>query len=181
MLNKIDIENPITTYKDLQQALIQCTHAKNTLSIRAGFAPEVLVFGKNSKLPGSNISSDEISAHASANSEDAQGIAFRQNLALREKARIAYHQVDNDMALRRACLRRTRPDRQSYSPGEWIMMWQPQKDSSGYWFGPLKVIQQDKNLYMGNSGGKIAQTCPRTCKTSIIRRSKTSAFGRNSN
>ena len=85
MLNKIDIDSPITTYKDLQQALIQCTHAKNTLSIRAGFAPEVLVFGKNSKLPGSNISSDEISAHASANSEDAQGIAFRQNLALREK------------------------------------------------------------------------------------------------
>jgi transposase InsO family protein len=160
MLNKIDIENPITTYKDLQQALIQCTHAKNTLSIRAGFAPEVLVFGKNSKLPGSNISSDEISAHASANSEDAQGIAFRQNLALREKARIAYHQVDNDMALRRACLRRTRPDRQSYSPGEWIMMWQPQKDSSGYWFGPLKVIQQDKNLYMGNSGGKLHRRAP---------------------
>eukprot|EP00435_Cladocopium_sp_Y103_P038246 s2140_g10.t1 len=161
MLDKLDHEKPITTFKELQQALIQCTHAKNTLSIRAGYAPEVLVFGKSSKLPGSNISSEDVSAHASANRDDAQGIAFRQNLELRERARIAFHRADNDMALRRACLRRTRPDRQGYSLGEWVMMWQPQKNSTGYWFGPLKVIQQETNLSVwATMSGKLHRRAP---------------------
>ena len=161
MLNKIDQDSPIMSYKDLQQALIQCTHAKNSLSIRAGYAPEVLVFGKSSKLPGSIVSSEDLSAHASANRNDAQGIAFRQNLALREKARVAFHQADNDMALRRACLRRTRPDRQGYQPGEWVMMWQPQQESHGFWFGPLKVVQQETNLSVwATAGGKLHRRAP---------------------
>ena len=161
MLTKIDAENPILSVHDMQQALIQCTHAKNTLSIRRGFSPEVLVFGKSSKIPGSNVSSDEVSAHESAMREDAHGIMFRRNLALREKARIAYHQADNDMALRRACLRRSRPDRTAYEPGEWIMMWQPQKNLPGYWFGPLKVIQQeDRFSIWASMGGKLHRRAP---------------------
>lgn len=161
MLTKIDAENPILSFHDMQQALIQCTHAKNTLSIRRGFSPEVLVFGKSSKIPGSNVSSDEVSAHESALREDAHGIMFRRNLALREKARIAYHQADNDMALRRACLRRSRPDRTAYEPGEWIMMWQPQKNLPGYWFGPLKVIQQeDRFSIWASMGGKLHRRAP---------------------
>ena len=92
MMNKLDHEKPITSYQELQQALIQCTHAKNSLSIRKGYSPEILVFGKSSKLPGSLTSNEELSSHASAHREDAQGVAFRQNLALRERARIAFHQ-----------------------------------------------------------------------------------------
>ena len=161
MLTKIDTESPITSFHDMQQALIQCTHAKNTLSIRRGFSPEVLVFGKSSKIPGSNVSSDEVSAHESALREDAHGIMFRRNLALREKARTAYHQADNDMALRRACLRRSRPDRTAYEPGEGIMMWQPQKNLPGYWFGPLKVIQQeDRFSIWASMGGKLHRRAP---------------------
>eukprot|EP00435_Cladocopium_sp_Y103_P020428 s2013_g5.t1 len=125
MLNKIDHDMPVQTYVELQQALVQCTHAKNTLSLRKGYSPEMLVFGKSSRIPGSVASSELIAAHASADREDAHGIAFRKSLALREKARVAFHQADNDMALRRACLRRSRPDRNAYAPGEWIMMWQP--------------------------------------------------------
>ena len=74
MLDKLDTNNPITTYAKLQQALIQCTQAKNCLSIRRGYPPEILVFGKSSKLPGSIASSEEMSAHASANRENAYGI-----------------------------------------------------------------------------------------------------------
>ena len=118
MLDKMDHDYPITTFAELQQALIQSTHAKNCLSIRKGYSPEVLVFGKSSKVPGSVASSEEIPAHTSAIREDAQGIQFRKSLALREKARIAFHQADNDMALRRACLRQSRPDRNGYNVGE---------------------------------------------------------------
>ena len=131
MLTKIDLEQPLTTYWEFQQALVQSTHAKNTLSIRRGYSPEILVFGKSSKLPGSIASSHDLSAHESANREDAQGIQLRRSLALREKARTAFHQADNDQALRRACLRRSRPDQQSYHVGEWVMLWQPQKTGSG--------------------------------------------------
>eukprot|EP00435_Cladocopium_sp_Y103_P034072 s2488_g8.t1 len=156
MLTKIDLEQPITTYLEFQQALVQSTHAKNTLSIRRGYSPEILVFGKSSKIPGSVVSSEDLAAHESANRDDAQGIHFRRHLALREKARMAFHQADNDQALRRACLRRSRPDRQAYSPGEWIMLWQPQKTGNGYWFGPAKVVQHENNLSVwATMGGKL--------------------------
>eukprot|EP00435_Cladocopium_sp_Y103_P018404 s1763_g4.t1 len=161
MLTKIDHESPILSFSDLQQALIQCTHAKNCLSIRKGYSPEILVFGKSSKVPGSIISSDEMSAHASANREDAHGIEFRRQLALRERARIAFHQADNDMALRRAILRRSRPNRQGYQPGEYVMMWQPQSNHQGYWFGPLKVVQQEENLSIwATKGGRLHRRAP---------------------
>ena len=113
MLMKIDLEMPINSYDELHQALVQSTHAKNTLSIRKGYSPEVLVFGKGSRLPGSNMSSESESSMASADRADGHGISFRRDLALRERARTAFHQADNDMALRRAFLRRTRPERKS--------------------------------------------------------------------
>jgi transposase InsO family protein len=156
MLTKIDLEQPITTFWEFHQALVQSTNAKNTLSIRRGYSPEILVFGKSSKVPGSIASSEDLSAHESANREDAQGIQFRRSLALRERARIAFHQADNDQALRRACLRRSRPDRQSYNIGEWVMIWQPQKTGSGYWIGPAKVIQVENQLSVwATMGGKL--------------------------
>jgi transposase InsO family protein len=158
MLNKIDHDMPIQTYVDLQQALVQCTHAKNKLSVRKGFSPEVLVFGKNSKVPGSVTSCETVSSLASADREDAHGIAFRRSLALREKARVAFHEADNDQALRRACLRRSRPDRNAYDPGEWVMLWQPEP-TGGHWFGPLKVVAQEgsNSIWATQGGSCIAE------------------------
>ena len=155
MLNKIDHEMPIQTYGDLQQALVQCTHAKNTLSIRRGFSPEILVFGKSSRVPGSLASCENVSSLASADREDAHGIAFRKSLALRERARAAFHAADNDQALRRAYLRRSRPDRNAYEPGEWVMLWQPEING-GHWFGPHKVVAiEGHNSLWASQGGKL--------------------------
>jgi hypothetical protein len=42
---------------------------------------------------------------------------------MRESARKAFHEADNKAALRRAALRRERPSRGFYNPGEWIMYW----------------------------------------------------------
>jgi hypothetical protein len=60
MLTKIDLEMPIEDYPALQLALNQCTHAKNSMSIRHGYAPEVIVFGKHTRLVGSILSDDSI-------------------------------------------------------------------------------------------------------------------------
>eukprot|EP00435_Cladocopium_sp_Y103_P045324 s1858_g13.t1 len=161
MLNKLDKTNPIDTFTDLQQALIQCTHAKNTLSIRRGYSPEILVFGKSSRLPGSIVSSSSEAALESADRDDAHGIHFRKTLDLRERARVAFHEADNNMALRRAILRRTRPDRQAYMPGEWVMMWQPQSVGQGYWFGPVKVVNQEGTQSIwGTMNGKLHRRAP---------------------
>jgi len=70
MLEKVDFEHPISDYGSLQMALIQCTHAKNALSIRHGYAPEVIVFGKHSRIPGSILSDESIPAHELASSEN---------------------------------------------------------------------------------------------------------------
>jgi hypothetical protein len=45
------------------------------------------VFGKGARLPGSIINGETESSLASADRMDAQGIAFRRSLALRERER----------------------------------------------------------------------------------------------
>ena len=141
MLSKYEAEHPITTYAELKDALWWCVQAKNACSLRKGYAPEVLVLGKHTRVPGA-ISSDELlPAHLLADSETAQGVLFRKQLACRESARRAFHQADNDTALRRAILRRSRPGQVAYQPGEWVMVWRQGKGAlPGFWSGPQKVV-----------------------------------------
>ena len=120
-LSKYEEDHPVNSYADLQKALMMRTAAKNACSLRHGFSPETLVFGKGLKVPGSISSDDSLPAHSLANEENAQGTRFRTQLAMRESARKAFHDADNNAALRRAALRRERPDRGSYEPGEWIL------------------------------------------------------------
>ena len=84
MLSRIDMEIPITSYAELQATLNQCTHAKNSLCIKQGYSPELIVFGKNSRLPGSILSDDSLPSHASATQEDGpmEANTFRGTLQL---------------------------------------------------------------------------------------------------
>ena len=49
MLSKYEAEHTINNYKELQEALWWCTQAKNSCGLRKGYAPEVLVLGKNTQ------------------------------------------------------------------------------------------------------------------------------------
>ena len=142
MLSKYELDHPINSYYDLQIALAMCTAAKNACSLRHGFSPEILVFGKGLRVPASLSSDDDLPAHSVACSDHAHGIRFRQQLAMRETARKAFHEADNQMSLRRAMLRRSRPTRGEYIPGEWVMVWRL-KENKRCWVGPAKIIQQD--------------------------------------
>ena len=115
MLEKYEVEFAIASQFELQQALWHCCQAKNASSLRAGYSPETLVFGKATRLPGSICSDTQIPAHLLANSEMSQGIRFREQLAKREAARKAFHAADND-----TLLRRSRPERGPYPRGSWI-------------------------------------------------------------
>ncbi|CAL1161703.1 unnamed protein product, partial [Cladocopium goreaui] len=113
-----------------------------TIKHELGFSDKVLVFGKSSRLPGSITSSVNDTFLASADRDDAQGVAFRKSLDFREKAR------------------RTRPDRVAYQPGEWVMMWQPEKPT-GYWFAPLKVVNQESHFSIwATQIGKLYRRAP---------------------
>ena len=113
MLSNVDLEFPITSYAELQATLSQRTHAKNSLSIRHGCAPEVFVFAKHTRLPGSILSDTSLPSHEQVMQEES-GMSpanFRQTLATREAARRAFHVSDSSDVLRRALLRRACPSR----------------------------------------------------------------------
>ena len=160
MLSKYELEHEITNYSQLQQALAQCTMAKNTCGIRQGYSPEMLVFGKSTRIPGSLSGDDELPSHAKACEESTEGLRFREQLARRETARRAFHSADNSMAIRRAALRRERPYRGAYEIGEWVMVWRI-VSNQGSWVGPAKVIQQDgTSTVFCNNMGSILKAAP---------------------
>ena len=159
MLSKFDVEQPIKSAVDLQQALAHCSQAKNALSIRKGYAPEVLVLGKHTRLPGAVCSDDQLPAHALADSEHCHGLLFRQNLAKRELARRAYHMADNDAVLRRSLLRRSRPSRQWFHKGEWVMVWRGGLNSG--WHGPMRVvIHENQQVVWVTQNGRLFRHAP---------------------
>ena len=141
MLSKYEKDHPIASYQELEKALWWCTQAKNACSLKRGYAPEVLVLGKHTKLPGSVTGDELLPAHLLADAETAQGLRFREQLTCREHARKAFIEADNDASLRRAILRRSCPHRQQYTPGEWVMIWRQGKGAlPGMWQGPMKIV-----------------------------------------
>ena len=115
----------INDYHDLQASLNQCTSAKNMLSTRHGYSPEIIVFGRQSRLPGSILNDEGVPSHLQALQEKSEVSIgdFKRTLQLRETARRAYHAADNCDALRKAVLRRSCPHRGQYERGSWVMIW----------------------------------------------------------
>ena len=73
--------------------------------VRHGYSPEIIVFGKSSRLPGSIMSDESIPSHVSAvqEPEELHPKGFKHLLQLREAARKAFHAADNSDSIRRAC------------------------------------------------------------------------------
>ena len=162
MLDKFDIEHPIENYQDLQRALFWCVQAKNANSLRKGYAPEVLVLGKHTRMPGSICSDELLPAHLLAESETSNGVSFRRQLAFRESARKAFFSADNDQALRKAFLRRSHPLQRQYSPGEWVMVWREGKGGyQGFWQGPMRVVvHESAQIVWTTMASKLFRTSP---------------------
>ena len=97
-------------------------NAKNSLSRVKGYTPELLVLGKNRRLPGSVMDDSEVGSNITA-SETESG-HFQEQLAIREAARIAFVKADNCQNLRRALHGRSRPNRVTF---QWVMYWKEGK------------------------------------------------------
>ena len=165
MLNKYDTEHPIQDLQSFQEALEACCLAKNQLARVQGYTPEILVLGKSTALPGSILGDEACSAHALADHDGAEGLAFRDNLFRREVARRAFVSADNSESLRRAILRRSRPQRDIYACGDTVMFWKAGNGAEpGRWHGPGRVLSQDAHnvIWISQLGSPIS--CgPRTC------------------
>ena len=130
MLSKMDSESSIDDDQEFRLCLRQALWAKNSLSRVRGYTPEQSVFGKMSRLPASIVGDDDASAHALADSECAEGIAFRRSLLRREQARCAFIKADNDNSYRRALLRRSRPMCLGFEAGDWVLYWRVQRSGT---------------------------------------------------
>ena len=161
ILERMDVEQPIESYEQLEIALAVATHTKNQWSRYRGYPPEMLVFGKMARVPGSVVSDTSHSAHMLAVSDQSEGVRFRSELALRESARKAFCQIDNDQTCRRALNHRSRPNRGHYEKGEWIMVWRKRGETTGNWQGPMQVIiQEGKHVIWATMGNKLFRAAP---------------------
>ena len=134
---------------------------KNQWSRYRGYPPEMLVFGKGSKLGGSVVNDEETASHHAALHPTPEGVKFREELATRERARRAFVSIDNDQVLRRALTSRSRPNRGHYSPGTWVMLWKRKGESEGQWEGPMQVIIQEENKVIWvTKGTKLYRAAP---------------------
>ena len=161
ILKRMDIEEAITTYEQLEASLAFATHTKNQWSRYRGFPPEMLVFGKQRHNAASNISDLTTASHGLAAAETPDGLRFREELAIRERARRAFAQVDNCQVMRRAILQHTRPKREEYLKGSWVMIWRKRGESVGNWQGPMQVVMQESpQVIWVTMGSKLFRIAP---------------------
>eukprot|EP00434_Breviolum_minutum_P029213 symbB.v1.2.025839.t2/scaffold2536.1/size76742/5 len=166
MLNKMDKESAIDTPQKLQEALCQATGTKNQWSRHRGYPPEILVFGKSVRVPGSVVNEGFSAANTLAINPQTEGQIFREQLAVRERARKAFAEVDNDQTLRRALAHRSRPHRGVYIQGEWVMIWKKRGEADGNWHGPMQVISQEgSSVVWVSMGTKLYRVAPEHVRT----------------
>lgn len=107
------------------------------------------------------ISDSSLASHTAALEESPEGLRFREELALRERARRAFASIDNQEVLRRAMVHRSRPARGNYSKGDRVMIWKKYGEIDGQWQGPMQVVIQESHQVMWvTSNGKLYRIAP---------------------
>ena len=176
MLDKYQVDHAIHSDEDLR------TMAKNSLSRHKGYSPEILVLGKSRHSPSCNSNEPNDPSEWLSENPDFEISEFCQNLKRRESARKAFIIADHDQKLRRAWLRRSRPARQLYAPGDWVMFWRHNRVNNREFLrpnlpvgltGPMAWAGQDcshgrSECVVVNPFEPFVSMCPRTCETFIL-------------
>ena len=114
-----------------------------------GYTPEILVLGRSRHFPACNSNENTGSSEwIGVGDEEQTGLEsteFLENLARRETARKAFVSADHEQKLRRALLRQSRPKREAFAKGQWVMFWRHGKAGQpSQWIGPGKVIVSEE-------------------------------------
>ena len=62
ILSKMDTESSLDSHEKMEIAVSMATHNKNQWSRHRGFPPEMLVFGKSVKVPGTSTAAEQLPA-----------------------------------------------------------------------------------------------------------------------
>ena len=141
----MDAEHPVESPEQFSHYLVQAVCAKNSLSRVKGYTPEQAVLGISRRLPASIVSDTSQTSHTLADGDTTESDQFRAALSRRSLARKAFIEADNCSSLRRALLRRTRPIREPFEEGDWVLYWKRKggnlRRERGRWYGPARVVQ----------------------------------------
>ena len=157
--------NP-TSRDEIEEIVEQVNVAKNSLIRKDGFAPNQRIFGKDVRIPGLLYSGDD---HVGINSAILAGDHnFCRSMEIRQTARTAFMEADNDERIRRTIDHRSRPERGPFPPGSKVYVWrhgnQKKKSSrqSMFWRGPGTVIGSSDNCtkFWVSLGTKVLKCSP---------------------
>ena len=174
MLDRMNAESPILDAEGFIQALRQAFTAKNTMARIHGYTPEQAVLGIARRLPASVVSGESAASHLLAADEGSSSDHFRRALELRCSARKAFVEADNCSSLRRALLRRSRPLRDPYEIGDWVLYWKKvggnMRRERGKWFGPARIamVEGTKVLWLSHAN-KLIRASPEQVRPASFR------------
>jgi hypothetical protein len=173
MLERMDKEIPINDPENFRECLVQACIAKNALSRVKGYTPEQAVLGISRRLPASISSDSQQSSHALAAGDSPESDQFRLSLEKRTQARKAFIEADNCNSLRRALLRRSRPLRDSYEEGDWVLYWKRKGGNlriRGMWHGPARIVMlEGRRIVWLVHANKLIRASPEQLRPASIR------------
>ena len=174
MLSRMDAEDAISSPEAFRRSLLQAVGAKNALSRVKGFTPEQAVLGVARRLPASVTSSEDLPSHALASTPGPEGDEFRKGLEARTRARRAFIEADNSSSLRRALLRRPRPLRDQFEPGDWMLYWRRKggnlRRERGQWCGPARVaLVESRHVIWLTHAQKLIRASPEQLRPASLR------------
>ena len=151
---------------EIEEIVEQVNLAKNSLVRKDGFSPLQRVFGKEPRIPGLLYSGDD---HVPMNSAILAGDRqFCRAMEIRQAARTAFLNADNDERVRRTLERRSRPERGPFPPGSKVYVWRRGGNvrksgrQSMFWRGPGTVIGSSDNCtkFWVSLGTKVLKCSP---------------------
>ncbi len=135
-------ETTAVTEEDFLCAVAETSAAHNRYYNRSGYSPYQRAFGTMPRLPGSLLSDDALDRELVCASA---GEPVKRAWEIREAAAKAWHQRQNEEAVKRALSTRTRTsDLKQFKQGELVYVW---RNIPGYkgWTGPGTVLTESSN------------------------------------
>ena len=162
------------TPSEVNVCVLMACYAKNRLVRRSGSSPNQWVFGRDPKLPASLLSDGGSieSAQVTADSE-----RLMQLEAIRTQALMNHHRYEAHESLRTALLRKSRPYRGAFTPGQKVAYYRKSSQMGdgegsieGYRQGIVLALDRNPssnvavNIWIRNSRGRLVQCSPEQCR-----------------
>ena len=162
---RVIAELRLTGKRDVRLALTMTCSARNLLPGPSGFSPSQWVLGRSARLPGSLTQRPgELPTMQAALEEP----TFAHRLAVQQAAQGAMTALDSSSRLRRALLRRSRPERGPFLKGDSVYFWRRRAGGkksktlwrSG-WQGPAVVVAvQGRSTLFPSFCGTLVRVAP---------------------